>query len=179
MWDYLQHLSFWDWLAFGSLLLILEVFGAGGYLLWTGIAAAIVGILVYLFPGLDWAWQFLLFGCLSILTAVFWWQRQQAAAKPIAPTPSQAPAPTPVLNDKITKLSPPVVPVPTPVPSTPAASVPVEPVPTEAAPPIRSASAPVPTEEAISTEMLAPVITEPVVQAINSQPYQNHETDYL
>ena len=82
MWDYLQHLSFWDWLAFGSLLLILEVFGAGGYLLWTGIAAAIVGILVYLFPGLDWAWQFLLFGCLSILTAVFWWQRQQAAAKP-------------------------------------------------------------------------------------------------
>jgi hypothetical protein len=82
MWDYLQHLTFWDWLAFGSLLLILEVFGAGGYLLWTGIAAAIVGALTYLFPGLDWAWQFLLFGCLSILTAVFWWQRQKAAAKP-------------------------------------------------------------------------------------------------
>ena len=82
MWDYLQHLSFWDWLAFGSLLLILEVFGAGGYLLWTGIAAAIVGALTYLFPGLGWAWQFLLFGCLSILTAVYWWQRQKAAAKP-------------------------------------------------------------------------------------------------
>jgi len=82
MWDYLQHLSYWDWLAFGSLLLILEVFGAGGYLLWTGIAAAIVGVLIYLFPGLEWAWQFLLFGCLSILTAVFWWQRQKASAKP-------------------------------------------------------------------------------------------------
>ena len=82
MWDYLQHLSFWDWLAFASLLLILEVFGAGGYLLWTGIAAAIVGLLVYGFPGLPWAWQFLLFGCLSILTAVYWWQRQQAAGKP-------------------------------------------------------------------------------------------------
>lgn len=82
MWDYLQHLSFWDWLAFGSLLLILEVFGAGGYLLWTGIAAALVGLCVYLLPDLAWAWQFLLFGCLSILTAVFWWHRQQAAAKP-------------------------------------------------------------------------------------------------
>lgn len=82
MWDYLQHLSFWDWLAFGSLLLILEVFGAGGYLLWTGIAAALVGVLMYLFPELPWAWQFLLFGCLSILTAVLWWQRQKAAAKP-------------------------------------------------------------------------------------------------
>ena len=31
--EYLQHLSFWDWLAFGTVLLILEVFGAGGYLL--------------------------------------------------------------------------------------------------------------------------------------------------
>ena len=82
MWDYLQQLSFWDWLAFGSLLLILEVFGAGGYLLWTGIAAALVGLLVYLFPALPWAWQFLLFGCLSILTAVYWWQRQKAAGKP-------------------------------------------------------------------------------------------------
>ncbi|MBF7730088.1 NfeD family protein [Pseudomonas sp. N040] len=82
MWDYLQHLTFWDWLAFGSLLLILEVFGAGGYLLWTGIAAASVGVILYLFPALAWPWQFLLFGCLSILTAVFWWQRQKAAAKP-------------------------------------------------------------------------------------------------
>lgn len=82
MWEYLQHLTFWDWLAFGSILLILEVFGAGGYLLWTGIAAAIVGILTYLFPALAAPVQFLLFGCLSVLTAVFWWQRQKAAAKP-------------------------------------------------------------------------------------------------
>jgi membrane protein implicated in regulation of membrane protease activity len=82
MWDYLQNLSFWDWLAFGSVLLILEVFGVGGYLLWTGLAAAIVGALLYLFPELPWAWQLLLFGCLSILTAVFWWRRQRAAAKP-------------------------------------------------------------------------------------------------
>ena len=44
--------------------------------------AAIVGALLYLFPELPWAWQLLLFGCLSILTAVFWWRRQRAAAKP-------------------------------------------------------------------------------------------------
>ncbi|NQD92590.1 NfeD family protein [Pseudomonas sp. CrR25] len=82
MWDYLQHLSFWDWLAFGTLLLILEVFGAGGYLLWIGVAAASVGVLTYLFPALPWAVQFLLFGLLSVLTAVFWWRRQRIAAKP-------------------------------------------------------------------------------------------------
>lgn len=82
MWDYLQHLSFWDWLAFGTLLLILEVFGAGGYLLWIGVAAASVGVLTYLMPGLPWALQFILFGVLSVLTAVFWWRRQRTAAKP-------------------------------------------------------------------------------------------------
>lgn len=32
MWMFLQHLSYWDWLALGVILLILEVFGAGGYL---------------------------------------------------------------------------------------------------------------------------------------------------
>lgn len=78
---YLQHLSYWDWLALGTLLLILEVFGAGGYLLWIGMAAASVGVLTYLFPALPWAWQFVLFGVLSVLTAVFWWQRQRAAGK--------------------------------------------------------------------------------------------------
>ncbi len=82
MWNYLQQLSFWDWLAFGTLLLILEVFGAGGYLLWIGIAAAGVGVLTYLFPALPWALQFLLFGVLSVLSAVYWWRRQRTAAKP-------------------------------------------------------------------------------------------------
>ncbi|WP_043310922.1 NfeD family protein [Pseudomonas sp. ML96] len=80
--EYLQHLSFWDWLAFGTVLLILEVFGAGGYLLWIGVAAATVGVLTYLFPELPWAWQFIVFALLSVLTAVFWWQRQRSAAKP-------------------------------------------------------------------------------------------------
>lgn len=84
MMDFLQHLTFWDWLAFGTLLLILEIFGAGGYLLWIGIAAACVGVLSYLFPELPWAWQFFLFAILSVLTAVFWWQRQRSAGKPSA-----------------------------------------------------------------------------------------------
>lgn len=82
MLDYLQQLSYWNWLAMGTLLLILEVFGAGGYLLWVGLAAASVGVLTFVFPELPWAWQYILFGLLSILTAVFWWRRQRSAAKP-------------------------------------------------------------------------------------------------
>ncbi len=34
------------WLSLGGLLLVAEMLGAGGYLLWSGIAAVIVGILV-------------------------------------------------------------------------------------------------------------------------------------
>lgn len=82
MWDFLQQLSYWDWLAFGTVLLILEVFGAGGYLLWLGIAAAGVGVLTFLFPALPWTWQLPLFGLLSIASAVLWWQRQRHARTP-------------------------------------------------------------------------------------------------
>lgn len=78
---YLQTLSFWDWLALGTVLLILEVFGAGGYLLWIGVAAAAVGILTYILPGMSWELQFLLFAVLSVLTAVYWWRRQRVVIR--------------------------------------------------------------------------------------------------
>lgn len=82
MWESLQHLSYWNWLALGTVLLILEVFGAGGYLLWIGLAAAGVGVVTFAFPSLPWTLQFVLFGVLSVLTAVLWWRRQRSAAKP-------------------------------------------------------------------------------------------------
>ncbi|WP_374287677.1 NfeD family protein [Pseudomonas fluvialis] len=79
MLEYLQNLTFWDWLAFGTLLLILEVFGTGGYLLWMGIAAAGVGLLGYLFPELPWAAQYILFALFSLCTAIVWWRRQRSS----------------------------------------------------------------------------------------------------
>ncbi|MGU9858042.1 NfeD family protein [Pseudomonas sp. LF245] len=82
MWDFLQLLSFWDWLALGTVLLILEVFGAGGYLLWMGIAAAAVGVIKFLVPSLGLEWQLLLFAVLSLLTALAWWKRLRSSAKP-------------------------------------------------------------------------------------------------
>lgn len=72
MWMFLQHLSYWDWLALGVILLILEVFGAGGYLLWIGMAAAAVGVLTFILPQMPWELQFLLFGLFAIATALYW-----------------------------------------------------------------------------------------------------------
>jgi membrane protein implicated in regulation of membrane protease activity len=81
MWTYLQDLSFWDWLGLGTVLLILEVFGAGGYLLWIGVAAAGVGIITYILPSLNWEIQFLSFAVLSVLTALYWWRRQRSVQR--------------------------------------------------------------------------------------------------
>ncbi len=62
----------WFWLSLGGLLLAAEMLGAGGYLLWSGIAAVIVGIIAWLLP-LGWQGQGLLFALLTITTAYLWW----------------------------------------------------------------------------------------------------------
>ncbi|MCD5987712.1 MULTISPECIES: NfeD family protein [Pseudomonas] len=80
--EYLQNLSFWDWLGLGTILLILEVFGAGGYLLWMGVAAAAVGVMTFIIPGMIWTFQFLLFAVTSVLTALYWWRRQRTVNRP-------------------------------------------------------------------------------------------------
>lgn len=80
--EYLQSLSFWDWLALGTVLLILEVFGAGGYLLWMGVAAAAVGVMTFVIPAMHWTLQFLMFAVMSVLTAVYWWRRQRTVHRP-------------------------------------------------------------------------------------------------
>ncbi|KFE57903.1 NfeD family protein [Pseudomonas syringae] len=82
MMEFLQNLSFWDWLGLGTVLLILEVFGAGGYLLWMGVAAAAVGVLTFVLPAMAWTVQFLLFAVLSVMTAVYWWRRQRTVNRP-------------------------------------------------------------------------------------------------
>ncbi|MBI6617158.1 NfeD family protein [Pseudomonas corrugata] len=81
MWEFLQQMSYWDWLALGVILLILEIFGAGGYLLWIGMAAAAVGVLTFVLPQVAWEVQFLLFGLFAIATALYWWRRQRSAIR--------------------------------------------------------------------------------------------------
>lgn len=60
------------WLSLGGLLLVAEMLGAGDYLLWSSIAAIIVGILVWIIP-FSWALQGMLFSVLTIVTAFVWW----------------------------------------------------------------------------------------------------------
>jgi inner membrane protein len=60
-----RELGGWAWLIFGVILLGLELLLPGFFLIWFGVAAAIVGITVLAFD-IGWAWQLLLFGGLSV-----------------------------------------------------------------------------------------------------------------
>lgn len=76
---YLHHLSFWHWLALATLLLVFEVFGAAGYLLWISLVAVLIGLLSILLPSLAWFWQLLLFATLATLSSLLWWHLQRRA----------------------------------------------------------------------------------------------------
>ena len=70
--ELLSH-PWWLWLTLGGLLLAAEMLGTSGYLLWSGVAAVLVGLLVWMVP-LAWEWQGLSFAVLTVLAAL-WWHR--------------------------------------------------------------------------------------------------------
>ena len=63
----------WFWLTLGGLLLAAEMLGTNGYLLWSGLAAVLVGIIEWLFP-LPWRGQGILFAMLTLLCLFLWYR---------------------------------------------------------------------------------------------------------
>lgn len=61
-----QNISPSEWLVAGMVLLVLEIFAPGAFLLWFGVAALVVGIAVWLVPVLPWEVQIVAFALLSI-----------------------------------------------------------------------------------------------------------------
>lgn len=62
----------WLWLTLGGILLAAEMLGASGYLLWSGVSALLVSLLVWLVP-LSWEWQGIAFALLTVLSAPGWY----------------------------------------------------------------------------------------------------------
>lgn len=82
----------WFWLSLGGVLLAAEMLGAGGYLLWSGVAALLVGVLIWLLPPLSWAWQGMIFAVLTVVVAYllwYWLRRRPAAASGGSPVLNQ------------------------------------------------------------------------------------------
>lgn len=62
----------WVFIALGGVLLIIELLGTGGYSLWSGISAFIVGLIVWIVP-IAWPLLWLLFAIFTMVTAYAWW----------------------------------------------------------------------------------------------------------
>lgn len=73
--ELLQSMSYWTWISFGCLLLAAELLGTAGYMLWLGISAISIGILLFITP-VTWQWQWMLFSIIAIVTTFVWWKIQ-------------------------------------------------------------------------------------------------------
>lgn len=76
----------WAWIVVGVALLALELAIPGGFLLWLGVAGIITGLAAMVQP-IDWPFQFLIFGGLSLVLIVAWMRyfkgRDQTSDRPL------------------------------------------------------------------------------------------------
>lgn len=71
--DLLATLNQWYWFGFAVILVILEMLlGVNFALLWLGVSAASVGLVMVLDPSLSWEYQFIIFALESVACLVFW-----------------------------------------------------------------------------------------------------------
>jgi len=75
--EFVESLNFWHWFALAIGLLIAEMIGAAGFLLWTGLSAGVVGLIVLVAPQLTWRWQLFLFAIMTVVVLVLWWRHLQ------------------------------------------------------------------------------------------------------
>lgn len=75
---------YWNWWILGVVLLVIEATAPGFFFLWMGIAALLVGLTVFIFSGLDWTYQLLLFSVFSIGSILAWRARLHRYPTPTA-----------------------------------------------------------------------------------------------
>lgn len=80
----------WHWWATAAVLIAVEIMMPTFYFLWPGVAAAVVGVLLYFIPSLEPDTQLLLFAVLAVVSTVAW--------KRLAPASWTTTDPHPTLN---------------------------------------------------------------------------------
>jgi membrane protein implicated in regulation of membrane protease activity len=68
------QMLYWHWVVLGVLLMLSEIVLTTFFVLWFGLAAILMGGLLFVAPGLDLAWQILIWTVLSSLLAFFWFK---------------------------------------------------------------------------------------------------------
>ncbi|SET51521.1 NfeD family protein [Thorsellia anophelis] len=65
----------WFWIGLGCILLAVEMLGASGYLLWSGLASTLVGVLVWIIPyELTLNIQAVIYAIILIINTYLWWR---------------------------------------------------------------------------------------------------------
>lgn len=91
--EFLYALDYYHWILLGLVLLVLEIFAGGAFLMWLGISSIALGVLVLLLPWvgihLSWEWQLVLFGLGSFAAIILWRRFVRDPAPTDAPTLNQ------------------------------------------------------------------------------------------
>ncbi len=85
--NWLDQVVFWHWWILAGLLLIVELSAPAFYFLWMGIAAALVGLLLLVMPGMPLELQLVLFAVLSIIATLVW-RRYREKHPPVSDQPT-------------------------------------------------------------------------------------------
>lgn len=88
MTELFSAMEFWHWFALGGVLLLVEMVVPATIFLWPGIAAVVMGILVFAVPSLPWTMAIPLWAILSVVTAFGW--RAYRAKNPAPVDPAAA-----------------------------------------------------------------------------------------
>ncbi|MDF1782486.1 MAG: NfeD family protein [Alcanivoracaceae bacterium] len=74
--EFLYALDYYHWILLGLVLLVLEIFVGGAFLMWMGFSSIVVGVLVLIFPWVgihpSWQWQLVLFAIGSFAAIILW-----------------------------------------------------------------------------------------------------------
>jgi inner membrane protein len=73
---WLDQIEFWHWLIASVVMIIIEMVLPAAYFLWMGISAFVVGLLLYVVPGIPVLIQVVVFGVLSVIS-LYMYKRHQ------------------------------------------------------------------------------------------------------
>lgn len=69
--DFLRNLTWWHWWILAVALAAVETVLPGAVVIWFGVAALVVGLLMLIMP-VPWQLQFVLFGVLGVVALLLW-----------------------------------------------------------------------------------------------------------
>ena len=75
---FIADVQFWHWFALGGVLGVLEILAPGFVLIWLGLAAILVGIVLLAWPDMPFGYQLLAYAGFSVLSLLVWfyWLRR-------------------------------------------------------------------------------------------------------